>query len=237
MNELNLENSDASILSDTVRIKDECLEDENVVSELDESADELTPIIKTECEDEYENNESSLIFPLKTEPDTFECLDSAEENDDDVINVNMDDVWKIIGVNEQVKVIADKIESRKSSKDTSDGSKSSSDVHPSTVVKAIKHRGMHVSLPKCDHLLKSRKISTTSTKSTEERKKTSRKSKKKRTRSLPKNYISCVSGIKKIFDTMINKASKMNPKQFALPIEYTTNIDLNLIGSEKGKFL
>ncbi|XP_065207865.1 uncharacterized protein LOC135836767 isoform X2 [Planococcus citri] len=163
------------LLHDSIVIKNESIDEDNVGSELEESSDEATCIenipIKIECNDE------ELEFPLKIEPET-DCHDSATGyGAGNVDGLNMDDVWKILD--------------RKSSGVISD----SADEPDNKKRPAAK--------PK--------------------------RSRKKTKVSAADN----VTGIKQIFTDIINDASKGNPKQFALPLEYLANIDMNLIGTEK----
>lgn len=238
-NKINSQIRNKNLSVDITRIKEECLEENNFGSDLNESSDEIAVEnipIKTECNGESVDPDTNIEFPLKIEPEAFDTHDSCEENDGDAINnVSMDDVWNIIGVDKQAEIVADKDDERKASDEVNSDMSNFASSKPKKDINLFKnHIDINISLPKCDYLLNShaRRQFLAEAKN---KKRIAKKPRRTRARnSTTKDNAGYVDGIKTVFDNIIRDARKVNPKQFALPIEYVTNINLNVIGTEKG---
>lgn len=228
-------------LHDSIVIKNESMEEENVESELEESSDvssiENVPI-KIESNNEDPSLPITLEFPLKTEPEVDGHDSTVEVDTGDMNGLNMDEVWKILGFDNRVKINTVKETNRKVSAESGTSvSKNSSDhFEMADFIESVKRTQIHINLTNCDYMLKDRKSSGVITDSADESDNKRRLApKSKRSRKQTKvSAVDHATGIKKAFGDMIKDASKVNPKQFTLPFEYLTNINMNLISTEKG---
>lgn len=170
---------------------------------------------------------------VTAEPQSCENSDSSQDTKVDV------DVWKIIGISKNTKINGNKKYNDHSSKEIiSDAKKRirKEELDECDTPKHFKHRDFNIKLPNCDYLVKKLcDASNDFNKNINVSFNSLRNIKRSKKRIISSDEdINATFPIIRIFDDIIAETKKVNPRQFTLPNEYIQNINMNIVGSEKG---